>query len=234
MFKKIAEKFTAYRKFSWEMMVNSGQVCFLLMFQVMPWGQEINSTLTRTLAGTTLLFYGILWILHGIYPLFLENRPTSVTISGKVIIASGCCIIGLGIAMIVPLMPEVNWMPRMAGIFYSFAFSVWLFVSMKLAPIITRRLLIGIVLCAIATGYAFVCNIVVVINALASDIFHVKASWDLAIGYFVSGVAMTAWTILVMRKNTPAGYKGLVPVCVIAGVIYIGFGIVMATVLISR
>ncbi len=234
MFKKITEKLTAPLKFSWEMMVGSGQVCLLLMFQVLPWAQDINSTLTRTLAGGTLIVYGILWILHGIYPLFLENRPTSVTISGKVIIASGCCIIGLGIAMIVPLMPEVNWMPRMAGIFYSFAFSVWLFVIMKLAPIITRRLLIGIVLCVIATGYAFVCNIVVVINALASDISHVEASWDLTIGYFVSGVAMTAWTILVMRKNTPARYKGLVPFFIIAGVIYIGFGIVMATVLISR
>lgn len=176
MFKKIAERLAVFKPFSWEKMVGNGQVCLLLMFQVLLWTQMVNSALTRTLAGTTLILYGVLWIMHGIYPLLIENRSASVTIGCRVIIASGCCIVGLGIAMILPLMTEVDWVPRMAGIFYSLAFLLWLFVIMKVAPIITQGLLIGLVFCVIASGYALVCN-VLVMNALVSDVPHVKASW---------------------------------------------------------
>ena len=233
MFKKIAERLAVFKPFSWEKMVGNGQVCLLLMFQVLLWTQVVNSALTRTLAGTTLILYGVLWIMHGIYPLLIENRSASVTIGCRVIIASGCCIVGLGIAMILPLMTEVDWVPRMAGIFYSLAFLLWLFVIMKVAPIITQGLLIGLVFCVIASGYALVCN-VLVMNALVSDVPHVKASWYLAVGFMVSGGAMIMWTLFVMRKITTANLRLLVPVCMIGRIIYIGFGIVLATVLISR
>ena len=33
--------------------------------------------------------------------------------------------------MMLPLMTEVDWVPRMAGIFYSLAFFIWLFVILK-------------------------------------------------------------------------------------------------------
>ena len=135
--------------------------------------------------------------------------------------------------MIIPLMTEVDWVPRMAGIFYSLAFFLWLFVIMKVAPIITRGLLIGVVFCVIASGYALVCN-VLVMNALVSDVPYVKASWDLAIGFMVSGGAMIMWTLFVMRKITTAYPKFVVPAFMLFGAIYIGFGIVLATVLISR
>ena len=233
MFKKIAERLAVFKPFSWEKMVGNGQVCLLLMFQVLLWTQVVNSALTRTLAGTTLILYGVLWIMHGIYPLLIENRSASVTIGCRVIIASGCGIVGLGIAMILPLMTEVDWVPRMAGIFYSLAFLLWLFVIMKVAPIITQGLLIGLVFCVIASGYALVCN-VLVMNALVSDVPHVKASWYLAVGFMVSGGAMIMWTLFVMRKITTANLRLLVPVCMIGRIIYIGFGIVLATVLISR
>ena len=234
MFKKIAERLVVFKPFSWEKMVGTGQVCLLLMFQIFLWILVVNSALTRTLAGAMLIVCGAWWIMHGIYPLLIENRSTSVTIGCRVIIASGCCIIGLGIAMIIPLMTEVDWVPRMAGIFYSLAFLVWLFVIMKVAPIITRWLLIGVVFCVIAIGYALVCNVWVVTNALVSDVPHVRVSWDLAIGFMVSGGAMIGWTILVMRKTAPVNFRLLVPAFVILGIIYIGFGIVTATVLISR
>ena len=230
MFKQIAEKLLARLKISWELMVGKGQVCLVLMLQIFLWIPVVSSALT----GTLLIVYGTLWILYGISPLLIENRTASVSISAKIIIVSGCSIIGLGIAMMLPLMTEVDWVPRMAGIFYSLAFFIWLFVILKTAPIITQGLLIGVVLCVMATGYALVCNALMVVNAIVADIPRVAVPWDQAVGYIVSGGAVIGWTGFVMRENTPAGYKMLVPVFLLFGVIYIGFGIVLTTTLISR
>ena len=233
MFKQISERL-ARLKFSWETIVNSGQVCLLLMFQVLFWTFVVNSALTRTLAGANLILYGVLWVLHGIYPLLIENRRTSVAISSGVIVVSGCSIIGLGIATILSLMVEVDWVLRMAGIFYNLAFFAWIFVIIKTAPIITRGLLIGVVLCVMAIGYALVCNALMVMNAIVSDIPRVAVLWDQAIGYIVSGCAMIGWTLCVMRKTASANFRWLVTAFIIAGIIFIGFGVVLATVLISR
>ena len=229
MIKQIAEKL-ARRKFSWDMMVGNGQGCLILMFQIFLWIPVTYSALT----GAMLVIYGGWWMLHGIYPLFIENRPTSVSISSGVIIAAGCSIIGLGIAMVIPVMTEVDWVPRMAGIFYNLAFFLWLFVIMKVAPVITRSLLIGAVFCVIAGGYALVCNALMVINAIVSDIPRVAADSEQMIGYMVSGGAIVGWTLLVMRKTAPTNFKILVPVFTICGIIYIGFGIVMTMALIFR
>ena len=230
MFKQIAEKLLARLKFPWEMMVGNGQVCMVLMLQIFLWIPVVSSALT----GTLLIVYGILWIIHGISALFIENSPSSVSISSKVIIASGCGIIGLGIAMMLPLITEVDWVPRMAGIFYCLAFFVWLFIIIKTAPIITQGLLIGVVFCVIAIGYMLVCNALMVMHTIASDIPRVAVPWDQAMGYIVSGCAIIGWTGFVMRKNTPAGYKILVPVFLLFGVIYIGFGVTLTTMLVSR
>lgn len=230
MFKQIAERLLARLKISWELMVGKGQVCLILMLQLFLWIPVVSSALT----GTLLIVYGILWIIHGISPLFMENQTSSVSISSKVIIASGCSIIGLGIAMMLPLMTEVDWVPRMAGIFYSLAFFLWLFIIIKTAPIITRGLLISVVFCVIATGYALVCNALMVMHTIASDIPRVAVPWEQAMGYIVSGGAVIVWSCFVMRKNTPAGYKILVPVFLLCGVIYIGFGVALTTTLISR
>ncbi len=233
MFKRISEKLVALKPVSWEKMVGTAQVCLLLMFQMMIWMPIDSTTLTKKLAGMTLIIYGALWIIHGIYLLLFENRPTSVSISSGVIITSACCIVGLGIILIVPLTTEMDWVRRMAGIFYSLAFLVWLFVIMKMTPM-TRGLLIGIVFCVIASGWVLVCNAIVVINAIVSDMSHVKASWDLAIGFIVSGGAMVGWTLFVMRKTAPTNFKVLVTIFTIFGIIYIGFGIVAAIVITFR
>ena len=230
MFKRIVERLVARKPISWEIMVGNGLICLLLMFQISLWIPVAISTLT----GAMLIVHGLLWIMQGIYPLFLENRPTSATVGCAGIIISGCCIIGLGIAMIVPLMAEVDWVPRMAGIFYSLAFFAWLFVMLKMAPIITQWLLIGVGFCVIATGYAFVCNVLVVINALVTDVSHIAAHWEQAIGYILSGGAIVGWTLCVMWKTTiPANLRKLVPAFMIFGVVYIGLGIVLTTALMS-
>ena len=218
------------KRVSWEMMVGNGQICLILMFQIFLWIPVGYSALT----GASLLIYGIWWILHGIYPLFIENRTTSVSIGSGVIIAAGCGIIGLGITMIIPLMTDVDWVPRMAGIFYNFAFFMWLFVILKVAPMITRGLLIGVIFCVIASGYAFFCHALVVINAIVSDIPRVTADSEQMIGFIVSGGAIVGWARFVMRKTAPTNFKILVPAFTIFGVIYIGFGIVMAMMLIFR
>ena len=230
MFKQITKRLLARLKMSWELMVGKGQICLLLMLQIFLWIPVVSSALT----GTLLIVYGTLWIIHGISSLLIENRISSVSISAKVVIVSGCCIIGLGIAMMLPLMTQVDWVPRMAGIFYSLAFFLWLFVIVKTAPIITRGLLIGVALCVIAIGYALACNALMVMHTIVSDIPRVAAPWDQAIGYIVSGCAIIGWTGFVMRKNTPANFRKLILVFWLCGVIYIGFGIVLTTVLISR
>ena len=230
MVKQIAERLLARLKISWELMVSNGQICLVLMLQLFLWIPVVSSALT----GTLLIVYGILWVVHGISPLFMEDRTSSVSISSKVIIASGCSIIGLGIVMMLPLMTEVDWIPRMAGVFYSLAFFVWLFVILKTAPIITQGLLIGVVFCVMATGYALVCNTLMIIHTIVADIPRVAVPWEQAIGYIVSGCAVIGWTGFVMRKNTPAGYKILVPVFLLCGVIYIGFGVSLTTMLVSR
>ena len=73
-------------------MVGNGQICLLLMLQLFLWIPVVSSALT----GTLLIVYGVLWTIHGISPLLIENRTASVSISSKIIIASGCSIIGLG------------------------------------------------------------------------------------------------------------------------------------------
>ncbi len=230
MFRKITERLLARLNISWEMMVGNGQVCLMLMFQIFLWIPVVSSALT----GTLLIVYGILWIIHGISPLFIENRISSVSISSKVIIASGCSIIGLGIAMMFPLTTEVDWIPRMAGIFYSLAFFLWLFVIIKTAPIITQGLLIGIVFCVIAIGYALVCNTLMVMHTIASDIPRVAVHWEQAIGYIVSGSAAIGWTFFVMRKTATTNFKIVGPAFMIFGIIYIGFGITLITMLMSH
>lgn len=230
MLKQIAKKLVARLNISWETRVGNGQVCLVLMFQIFLWIPVVSSVLT----GTLLIIYGVLWVIHGISPLFLENRSLSVTIGCRVIVASGCCIMGLGIAMMFLLMTEVDWVPRMAGIFYSLAFLAWLFVIIRVAPIITQWLLIGVMCCVIASGYTLFCNALVLINVIISDIPRVAADWEQAIGYIVSGSAVIAWTCFVMRKTATTNFKILMPTFMISGIIYIGFGVTLMTMLMSR
>ena len=231
MFKQIAKKFVARLKlkFSWEwaLGVDSGFVCNLLIFQVLLWIPVSSVT------GTLLIIYGILWVTFGPWLLLFQNRPTSVTIGSTLIIFSGCCIIGLGIVMMLPLMTEVDWMPRMAGIFYGLAFFIWLFVILKMAPTITRWLLVGVVCCVVAIAYALVCNVMVVINALVTPVPHLTTPAEQAVAYYTSGGAVVAWALCVMQKNNP-NYKWVVPIFVIMGIVFIGFGIILTVVPISH
>ena len=228
MFKQIATRLTR-RKFSWEMMVGNGQICLILMMQILLWIPVVSSALT----GTLLVIYGIWWIILGTQPLFLENRSVSVTMGCRIIIICGGSIIGLGIAMILPLTVEVNWVPRMAGIFYGLAIFMYLFVILNMAPI-TRWLMIGVVCCVIASAYALVCNVLMVINAIVSDVPHIAVHWEQAIGYILSGGAIVGWTSFAIRQATPPNLKVLVPTFLIAGIVYIGMGIALATMLMSR
>lgn len=220
----------ARMKFSWTVVARSGDICLHLMCHMSLW---IPFTIAP-LAGAILIVYGVLWIAQGIQPLFMENRPTSVTISCAFIIASGGCILGLGVAMMTPVMTDVAWVPRMAGIFYNLAFFVWLSLIVKTAPMTTQRLFIGTVLCNTASGYVLFCHAMVLINLIVPDIPPVVIEWELMIGYSVSGGAIIGWSLSVIRTAAPPHYKYLVPAYTILGVIYIGFGIVIAIVLISR
>ena len=233
MLKQIAKRLVGHEQVSWETMAGDLLICLALIFQAALWNSTVHSPLIA-LTGGMLILFGTMWIFLGNHPLFLENRTISVSIGCRVIIASGGAIIGLGIGMILPLMTEVDWVPRMAGFFYSLAFFLWLFVIIKVAPVITRGLLIGVVFCVIAIGYALVCNVLVVVNALVTDVSHLTAPWEQAIGYVVSGAAVIGWALLVMRKTTIAYSKFVVPAFMLCGIAYIGFGIVLATVLISR
>lgn len=230
MFKKIREKLVARLKLnlSWEKMigVDSGIVCNLLILQVLLW---IPVT-TPALTGTLLIVYGILWVIYGACLLLIQNQPTSVTIGSRIIVFSGGCMVGLGIAMILQLMTEMDWVPRMAGIFYALAFFLWLFVILKMAPTITRWLLMGIAFCVLAIAYALVCNVLVVINALVTPVPHLTTPAEQAVAYYTSGGAVVGWTLCVMWKNDPTNFKWVVPVFVIMGVVFIGFGIALTVV----
>ncbi len=230
MLKKITEKLVARLKLnlSWRKIigVDSGIVCNFLIFQVFLWIPVTTAALT----GTLLIVYGTLWVVFGTCLLLLQNRPTSVTIGGRIIVFSGCCMIGLGIAMMLQLMTEMDWVPRMAGIFYALAFFIWLFVILKIAPTITRWLLMGVVCCVVATAYALVCNVLVVIDALVTPVPHLTIPVEQAVAYYTSGGAVVGWTLCVMWKGTPTNFKWTVPAFVIMGVVFIGFGITLTVV----
>ena len=130
MLKQIAKRLVGHEQVSWETMAGDLSICLALMFQAALWNSAVHSPLIA-LTGGMLILFGTMWVFLGNHPLFLENRPTSVTIGGWVIIASGCCIMGLGIGMIISLDADVSWMPRLAGIFYSLAIFVWVFVLLK-------------------------------------------------------------------------------------------------------
>ena len=228
MFKKITEKLVARLKLnlSWEKMIgiDSGIVCNLLIFQVLLWIPVSSVT------GLLLITYGILWVIVGAYPLLIENRPTSVTVGSRIIVFLGCCMIGLGVVMILQLMTGMDWVPRIAGIFYGLAFFVWLFVILKMAPTIKRGLLIGVVFCVVAIAYVLVCNVLVVINALVTPVPHLTTPAEQAVAYYTSGGAVIGWTLCVMWKSHPTNYKWIVPAFVIMGVVFIGFGITLTVV----
>ena len=230
MLKQIAKRLVGHKQVSWETMAGDLSICLALMFQAALWNSAVYSPLIA-LTGGMLILFGTMWVFLGNHPLFLENRPTSVTIGSGVIIASGCCIIGLGIGMIISLDADVSWMPRLAGIFYSLAIFVWVFVLLKVAPI-TRSLLIGVAFFVLASGYALICNAQVVINAIVSDMSYVEVYWDQGIAYVLNGSALIAWMLLIVRKIADVKVKSIVPLFVFLGVVYIGIGIVLTMALV--
>ncbi len=227
MFKQIAKRLVGHKQVSWKTMAGDMSICLPLMFQVSLWNKVVYSPLM----GAMLILFGAMWILLGNHPLFLENRPISVTIGCGVIITAGCCIMGLGIGMMIPLMTEVNWIPRLAGIFYSIAIFTWVFVILKVAPI-TRALLIGTASFLIASGYSFICHTGVVINALAFNIPYVEVYWDQGIAYILNGAAIITWVLLIVRKINLIKTKSIVPILVFLGVVCIGLGIVLTMALV--
>ena len=230
MFKQIAKRLVGHEQVSWETMAGDLSICLALMFQAALWNSTVYSPLIALIGGMLILF-GTMWIFLGIHPLFIENRPTSATIGGWVIIASGCCIMGLGISMIISLDADVSWMPRLAGIFYSLAIFSWVFVLLKVAPI-TRSLLMGIAFFVLASGYALICNAQVVINTIVSDMPHIEVYWDQGIAYVLSGSAIIAWMLLIVRKIGIVKTKSIIPLFVFMGVVYIGIGIVLTMALV--
>ena len=230
MLKRIAKKLVAHKQVSWETMAGDALICFVLMFQITLWNSAAYSPLIALTGGMVILF-GTMWIFLGIHPLFIENQRTSATIGGWVIIASGCCIMGLGIGMIIRLDADVSWIPRLAGIFYSLAIFSWVFVILKVAPI-TRALLIGIAFFILASGYALICNVQVVINAIVSDMPHIEVYWDRGIAYVLNGSALIAWMLLIVRKIAIVKAKPIVPLFVFVGVVQIGIGIVLTMALV--
>ena len=122
-------------------------------------------------------------------------------------------------------------MPRLAGIFYSLAIFVWVFVLLKVVPI-TRSLLIGVAFFVLASGYALICNAQVVINAIVSDMSYVEVYWDQGIAYVLNGSAIIAWMLLIVRKIADVKVKSIVPLSVFLGVVYIGIGIVLTMALV--
>ena len=117
-------------------------------------------------------------------------------------------------------------MPRLAGIFYSLAIFVWVFVLLKVVPI-TRSLLIGVAFFVLASGYALICNAQVVINAIVSDMSYVEVYWDQGIAYVLNGSAIIAWVLLILRKIAVVKLKPIVHIFILWGVMYIGLGIVL-------
>ncbi len=230
MFKQIAKRLVGHEQVSWETMAGDLSICLALMFQAALWNSAVHSPLIA-LTGGMLILFGAMWIFLGIHSLFIENRRTSVTIGSAVIIASGCCIMGLGIGMIISLDADVSWMPRLAGIFYSLAIFSWVFVLLKVAPI-TRSLLMGIAFFVLASGYALICNAQVVINAIVSDMPHIEVYWDQGIAYVLSGSAIIAWMLLVVRKIATVKVKSIIPLFVFMSIVYIGIGIVLTMALV--
>ena len=138
---------------------------------------------------------------------------------------------GLGIGMIISLDADVSWMPRLAGFFYGLAIFSWVFVILKVAPI-THSLLIGVVFFVLAGGYALICNAQVVINTIVSDMPYVEVYWDQGIAYVLSGSAIIAWMLLIVRKIGIVKTKSIIPLFVFIGVVYIGIGIVLTMALV--
>lgn len=135
--------------------------------------------------------------------------------------------------MIVPLIAEVDWVPRMAGIFYSLAIFMWIFVILNVAPV-TQGLRIGAVCCVITNVYALVCNVLVVINALVTDVSYLVVYWEQTIGYILSGGAVVGWASSAMRQAALPNLRVLFPTFMIAGVAYVGLGVVLAMRLMSH
>ena len=222
MFKQIAKRLVDHKQVSWKTMAGDTSICFALMLQLPLW----NKVVSPLVSGIMPLILGAMWIVLGIYPLFLENRTTSAAVSGWGIIASGCCIMGLGISMILPLNTEVSWMPRMALVFYSLAILAWIFVLLQAASI-TRSLLIGVAFFVLASGYAFFYNARVIMEVIVSDVPYIDVYWDQGIAYILNGTAVIVWVLLILRKIAVVKLKPIVHIFILWGVVYIGLGIVL-------
>lgn len=226
MFKQIAKRLVGHKQVSWQTIAGDTSICLPLVFQVSLWNKVVYSPLM----GAMLILFGMMWIFLGNHPLFLENRPVSATIGCGVMIASGCCIVGLGIRMVIPQM-AVNWIPMLAGIFYSIAIFAWVFVILKVAPI-TRALLTGVASFLLASGYSFICHTRVVVNALVFNVPYVEVYWDQGIAYILNGAAIVTWMLLIVRKIDLIKTKSVIPIFVFIGVVCIGLGIVLTMALV--
>ena len=216
---------------SWETMQGTSAIVFFISLP------DIESILT--LICLTLMLIGL-----GISPLYIKSESVSIAIASCVMIALGSGIGGLTIATLLerlltetPTEIKDSWVAGVVLICSSLGILAWVFIVLRISPV-SRLPLVAVVLFAAAGVYSLIYGILithalVLINVIVSDILRVTADSEQMIGFIVSGGAIVGWARFVMRKTAPTNFKILVPAFTIFGVIYIGFGIALATLLIS-
>lgn len=173
----------------------------------------------------------VMLIVMGISPLFIENKPVSVSIASMLMIALGAGIGGLTIgALLERLFAESHieiggsWVASVALICTSLGILAWILIVLRISPV-TRPPLVAVILFAIAGAYSLIYGILT-LETYFFGISRIMLAWGEGIAYILNGSAIVGWSHLVMPKMFITKHGALIVCSMIVGVATVVIGII--------
>lgn len=140
-------------------------------------------------------------------------------------IVSGCCIVFLGIVTSVQIFPKPYWISLLSMVLFSIAFLACLKVFMNESPIIkTRGVKLGVTISSVVGVYTLGWYTYLLLNEVVYEKTINTPGPQFIPLVFVSGIAITAWSMLIMPKDQKK--SSIVPIYIIYGVLMTRMGII--------
>lgn len=195
-------------------------ICLLMMFLSGYW-----------IGPKYAILIGIIYVLLGLHFITLvftalsaDNLSKQSRVLNSTMMVLGCCIVFLGIVTCVQIFPKHSWIPRFCMVLFSIAFLVCLKVFMNESPIIkTHGVKLGVAISSVVGIYTLGWyTYLLIIEVVYKNTINPPGTQFIPL-LFVSGIAFTAWSMLIMRKDQKK--SSIVPIFTIIGIFMIGMGI---------
>ena len=178
------------------------------------------------------ILLGIIFVLLGLHLITLsfstlsgDSLSKQSRLLNSIMMASGCCIVFLGIVTSVQIFPKPYWISLLSMVLYSSALLACLKVFMNESPIIkTRGVKLGVTISSAVGVYSLGWYTYLLLNEIIYEKTINPPGPQFIPLVFVSGIAFTAWSILIMSKDQK---KSLIAsMYTILGVLMTGMGII--------